>query len=245
MNAYGDRGEFCRFTLQFANVIVCQTKWQHDALRERFQRDSICVPNPIDTQNWRVASRDAESGEYALWVGRYDRFHKRPLLCLQLANRCKDIPFVMIVDRRDDDVERQIRADVPNNVRLIDYVPFDKMPEIFAKARLFVSTGSAEYEGFPNVFLQAATSGVPIVSLEDFDGFLTRSKSGLDAGGDLDLLSQQTLELWNARDEYLSRSDAGQSYVSEYHDLSIVAEKFSQLIHQQLACENSGKSETR
>jgi glycosyltransferase involved in cell wall biosynthesis len=78
----------------------------------------------------------------------------------------------MIVNPHDSELETQIRKAIPQNVELVDYVPFDQMPHEFAQARAFLCTGSPVHEGFPNVLLQSAASHTPICSLSDFDDFL-------------------------------------------------------------------------
>ena len=191
---WGDTAQELRFVLRHATEIVCQSRWQLDALQQRFGRRGHLIRNPIDVSAWSGVQTDQQP--YALWIGRYDDFHKRPLLMLQAAAECPAIPFKLVINRLDPTIERQVRRSCPANVELIDYVPFDQMPSWFAGARLFVSTGAPDCEGFPNVLLQAAAAGTPIVSLEDFDGFLAASGAGVDCGGSIARLAAELRSRW-------------------------------------------------
>jgi glycosyltransferase involved in cell wall biosynthesis len=191
VNEYGESTVAARFCLDHATVIVCQTQWQQQQLREWFDRDGVWIRNPIDIDAWQASiERTAAAGDNrpagVLWVGRYDRFHKRPTLALEIARRCPEIQFHMVINAHDREVAAEIHRTAPTNVKLIPYVPFDQMPAMFARAQVFLSTSAASFEGFPNVLLQAVASGRPIVSLEDFDGFLRRSHAGNVTHGDLD-----------------------------------------------------------
>ena len=118
-----------------------------------------------------------------LWVGRADRFHKRPQLALQIANACPQLRFVLIVDKRDPTVEQAVAEDVPPNVELRGKTAYADMPHYFKNAMLFLNTGSRDHEGFPNVLLQAAASEVPIITLEVGAEFLMRADCGVCAEG--------------------------------------------------------------
>src|SRR5690606_12542002 len=56
-----------------------------------------------------------------------------------------------------------------------------------ARSHLLVST--SEQEGFPNIFIQAWMREVPVVSLVDPDGVLTRQRIGIRASTDDELIA--------------------------------------------------------
>ncbi len=78
----------------------------------------------------------------------------------------------------------------PKNVELCDRVDFDAMPAQYHGCRCLLATGSQAYEGFPNVLLQAAAAETPIVSLQDFDGFLNASGAGNVCKDNIDQAAQ-------------------------------------------------------
>ncbi len=63
-------------------------------------------------------------------------------------------------------------------------------PHNIMGADVLLATGSQAYEGFPNVLLQAAAAETPIVSLQDFDGFLNASSAGNVCQDDIDQAAQ-------------------------------------------------------
>lgn len=230
VSRWGDAAAPRRYVLRHATQIVCQTQWQLEALQTRFGRQGIIVRNPIEIDRWRLPAPDQPP--YALWIGRYDDFHKRPLLMLRAAAACPDIAFKLVINRGAPEIEQQVRRLRPANVEIIDYVPFDQMPRWFAAARLFVSTGSPQCEGFPNVLLQAAASRTPIVSLEDFDLFLARSRAGVSCDGSLERLITAIKTGWQQPSVDPPAVDA---YLRQHHDHAQVAAAVHAIITRLLA----------
>ncbi|KLU02675.1 Poly(glycerol-phosphate) alpha-glucosyltransferase [Rhodopirellula islandica] len=221
-NECGESSSARRFALLQSDHVVCQSQWQVDRLKQLFDRDGLLSRNPIHREDWQPpfpmpAPEPFTQPFDVLWIGRYDDFHKRPLLMLEAAKKLPNLSFKMIANPFDPDIESRVRQEAPENVELIDRVPFAQMPAVFAAAKLFVSTGSREHEGFPNVLLQAAASHTPIVSLSDHDDFLVRSGAGVACDESMETFTQSIEEPfrrdatdWSRVDEYLDRfHDAG------------------------------------
>ena len=194
------------------------------------QRSSVVIPNPVDGERFLRGVPSEESRTEVLWIGRYDRHHKRPHLVLEVAQLCPNIPFHLVINRSDPQVEREIRSSCPANVRISDYIPGNEIPSAFRAARLFLSTGSNAFEGFPNVLLEAAASGTPIVSLEDFDGFLSDSNAGVATGNDTALLAARVRELWEMPTAWHVHSRSGAEYVRRQHSLPACVSAFLRAI---------------
>jgi glycosyltransferase involved in cell wall biosynthesis len=229
VNPYGERGDVCAYVLRETTAIVAQSPRQQHMLRERFGRDAVVLPNPIDVDDWRrragLASRAraALPDRYALWIGRFDRFHKRPLELLNVARICPEVSFVMVLAGGEADVERELRAECSPNVRMVPSVPFEEMPAVMAGARLLVSTSSAAFEGAPNVFLQAATLGLPIASLEADPGLMAAAGCGATTAADPVRLADLVRRLWV--DDALHQQWAvnGRRYAETTHDAGVIA----------------------
>jgi len=201
VSPYGDRGNDCWRILQEADLIVAQTPEQQRVLRERFGRESTVIANPIDVAEWdarrnQPLESDNTAGleRYVLWVGRADAVHKRPQLCIELAQICPDVTFLLIMNPRDAELEHRLRRERPANVRIISWVPFPQMPSVFGHAAALVNTSLLE--GFANTFLQAALSEVPIASLEVGAPFLGAIGCGCSADGDLSRLAEYLRRVW-------------------------------------------------
>ncbi|MBW3600180.1 MAG: glycosyltransferase family 4 protein [Planctomycetes bacterium] len=233
-NVYGQRGDVCVHALQAADCIVAQTPRQQQVLRDRFRRDAPVIGSPIDLHVWRpLPSTDARSSDrYALWIGRADAFHKRPLLLLDVAERLPETQFLMVMNPGDAEIASQVRSRRPPNVRIIEQVAFEQMPAMLQNAFVFVSTGSAEHEGFPNVMLQAAACGIPIASWEVDPGFIASSECGFVAGGDADALSRYIQSIQDHPDAGETAGQRGLEYVRNHHRSDAISDRIADLIRE-------------
>jgi glycosyltransferase involved in cell wall biosynthesis len=239
IDRYGVRHEHAMECVQVCRNIICQSDWQQTALasvREYFPKSqaplsseirSTVIVNPVSTERFTpndVPNQPNRTG--VLWIGRADRFHKRPLLALDIARRCPSIPFTMVLNPGDSDVRKEIEDRMTPNVSLVDFVPLSEMPQRMQRSRIFLSTGSASYEGFPNVLLEAAASGTPIVSLEDFDGFLIKSEAGGSSEKDVKRAADRILRLNESQMEWEKVSQNCLAYVKQHHSMDAAIKSF-------------------
>ena len=232
LNDYGTPRWMAHFALENADHIFVQTECQQQLLSERFGRHGEIVRNPVrispsDPERWpERGARDT-----IIWIGRSDTFHKRPLLFLELARRCPELPFVMIVNKTDADVFDTLLRDRPDNLTIIEQVPHREIWEHYRQARVFVST--SVYEGFPNTFLQCAVAGVPVASLQgDPEGILAGRGCGLLAEGSMDRLADNVRTLWADQDLAESYSSTFHCYTLKYHSLDSQVAHFDSLLRQ-------------
>ncbi|WP_236623692.1 glycosyltransferase family 4 protein [Rhodopirellula baltica] len=238
-NECGEPSSARRYALMRSDQVVCQSQWQLNRLRQMFHREGLLARNPIVRKDWQPpftnpAPKSFRNPFDVLWIGRYDDFHKRPLLMLEAANKLPHVSFKMIVNPFDPDIEKCVRREAPMNVELIDRVPFAQMPMVFAAAKLFVSTGSLEHEGFPNVLLQSAASHTPIVALSDHDSFLSRSGAGVDCNDSVELLAQRITEQLKSDAINWEKVD---DYLDQHHSADLIASNFANWIRCSIANE--------
>lgn len=235
---YGERGDLCHDAVTSADVIVAQSSVQQELLKNRFGRDSVRMTNAIDLAWWDQMSaaqcktfhEHAVASPYVLWIGRADEFHKRPAICLELARQCPSMEFVMILNPGDPAIERDVRAQVPANVTIVPRVPYHEMPAAIAGATAYVSTGSTEYEGSPNVFLQAAASGVPVLSLEVSSDQLQAAQCMICAGGDINAFAKSVQRIWNDPHLREQLGKRGRTYIEENCQAPHVANELARLL---------------
>lgn len=183
-NGYGATQAACWYAIKHATQVVVQTEVQQVFLADRFERSGVLIRNPLPTLSKPLCAEPLQRST-VLWVGRADMHHKRPHICFALAKELPEIEFTMVVDAPTNRQFKELASGAPANVRMLERIPSSKMWELLSMARLFVSTSSIDFEGFPNVFLQAALARVPIVSLEvDPDGLFTKTGGGFCAQGD-------------------------------------------------------------
>lgn len=220
----GDSGMVCRWILTHADVIFCQTPSQQQNVRQ-FGREAILFRNPIDLDHWFPTSAGESTAppvhtaglqRYALWIGRADRHHKQPLTLIELARQCPQVEFLMVMNSRDDSVEREVRASAPPNVHIVEQIPFGDMPAVMRQAAILVNTSPSE--GFPNTFLQAAACGVPIASLFVEAEFLKASRAGWCAHGNVPALANVIRDCWEGRTDAADRQ-AAREFIATHHSL--------------------------
>ncbi|OOZ35761.1 hypothetical protein BOW51_10405 [Solemya velesiana gill symbiont] len=215
-----------------ADHVLVQTESQLRTLKSRFNRHGELVRNPVkisetDMKGWGKH----DERETILWIGRTDMFHKRPLLFLELAKRCPDLPFVMIVNNTNDTMFTDISTKCPPNLTIVDYVPHKEIWDYYRRARVFVSTSASGYEGFPNTFLQCAVTGVPMASLEvDPEGIFSQKNCGLLSGGSMDKLESDVRFLWSDEVHAQRYTKLFYKYTLEHHSLGRQVDRFEKLL---------------
>lgn len=234
-NPYGDTGATCHYSLTLADAVFVQTPEQQVMLRERFGREGIVIPNPIDLDQWDERARQPLSDEFTgglsqfvLWIGRAESIHKRPQVLLEIARLCPEVPLLMLLNPRDPSVDAATRREAPLNVQIVSQVPFPSMPALFQRALAYVNTSSLE--GFPNAMLQAAASRVPIVSLEVGQAFLSESQSGVFTAGDT-ARAAAVLQSWMTdSSERIRLGENGRLFVEQHHAVGPVTRQLERAL---------------
>ena len=164
--------------------IFVQHRGQLAGLPKRWQPKAYVVPSVAGQSGFVTPHWQRE--KYVAWVAVL-RQVKRPDLLIEIANKKPNIRFVvcggpssfMSSPGYGERILRELRA-VPN----IDFrgpVAPEVAEQIIGNAAVFLST--SEEEGFPNTFLQAWSSGTPVVSLKiDPDRIIQKKKLGMVSG---------------------------------------------------------------
>jgi len=215
------------FGMRHARAVICRTEDQQAALHHGYRRHGIVIrtAHPIPPMS-SVKRRSV------LWAGRIHPL-KQPRLFLDLVERCPEQTHVMVGMR--DSTQTELwesicsRARGLPNLSFEPNLPLHRMDELFATARVFVNTSA--YEGFPNTFVQATLSGVPIVSWTvNPDRILTDQRIGFCAEGSFDqlVLSVRRLSLDDRLYEDYARR--ARTYGVEYHSLERSVSQLQELL---------------
>jgi glycosyltransferase involved in cell wall biosynthesis len=161
--------------LQRTDRIFVQHDGQLSRLSARWQRKATLVPSIAEQP--AAARHHAERSRYVAWVGML-RKPKRPDLLVRLARELPAERFVVCggptTHRSPSDYGTRIIEELQQlpNVEYLGAVTPDVAMRVIAEASLLLST--SDEEGFPNTFLQAWSSGTPVVSLTVDPGQLIR-----------------------------------------------------------------------
>ena len=190
INTYEDVGGVLARGLVAADQVFVQTPWQKELAATNLNLSTELLPNPIDDR-WRLWAAQREQllatllnqypqllNPFVLWTGRTERFHKRPEMAFDVARRLSHHQFVMVLNVTSPEYEAELEEKRPANVLVLKPLPHPQFVALMSRATAFLSTGSRQYEGFPNVFLQAGTLGVPVVSADCDFGILSMSGIG-------------------------------------------------------------------
>ena len=230
-NRYGDRQDELRFIIERANCIVAQTAAQQKRLASLGRR-SIMIRNPIDLTFWHPPIRRMDATQEAsyscgetvprvLWIGRAETVTKRIDLAIAIAASCPSLQFTMVSHSEKDAAGDDLLKELPPNVRHLTKQTPEQMRQLYHDCTALLVTNRASGEGFPNVLLQAAATGLPIVSMDDFDSFIVASGAGVVSGPNLDRLSQTLRE--TAQSVRKGPSVATRNYLQQFHDADVAA----------------------
>jgi len=214
--------------LKMSDITIVQTKEQKESLLENYRKHSILIRNGhhINTKNNTII------GSEILWVGRLKK-SKQPHLFINLAKNFPDHHFVIAgtMDNSFPDYINKLKEDisVTKNISYLGQVPYSKIPSLFQKGMIFVSTSVGE--GFSNTFIEAWNHNIPVVSLNhDPDNCISNFGLGRHSGTieemqrDLhDLLINDGL-----RKEY---GNNGKVYIVQNHDINKTSVDFLKLIN--------------
>ena len=216
-----------KYGLRRADKIVVQTLSQQNLLDSDFGLVSSIIPMPSEgfaDMNKLAHCQSISEGRRILWVGRFQE-EKRIEWLLDLAECCPAYCFDVVGSSNSDSeyaMRMTRRAEALNNVFLHGRVSHDELGAFYSSAHLLCSTSI--YEGFPNVFLEAWSVGLPLVTTFDPDGVISNYKMGRVVDN-VQSLANALIELeetfvWN------SCAASALDYYNSRHSVDAVMEQF-------------------
>jgi glycosyltransferase involved in cell wall biosynthesis len=239
-DVHGLRGRlWFRRAIAGAAGVVSQTEKQRRMLREAFGRESVVIMNPVEIP---AVTASPAAGRRVVWVATY-KASKRPEWFTRLAERHPELECVMagvlppppLTDRDYRDA-LAVAARCPN-LKVQGAVAHERIAEFLREAALFTHTSPAE--GFPNVFLEAWSVGLPSVTCFDPDGIIAREGIGEQ---------HDTFEAWEAAvlrwmADAPGRAAAGvraREYARRVHGSGEIHDRFAAELDRLVALRRSG-----
>jgi glycosyltransferase involved in cell wall biosynthesis len=216
---------FVQHSGQLANL---RRPWQCKA----YVLPKVCIlPGVVGDQ--LIVKPHREREKYVAWVATL-RQHKRPDVLMEIARKMPSFRFVVCggpttfmtsTSFRDRILDELSAAP---NIEYLGQVAPETAQEVIANAALLLSTSDSE--GFPNTFVQAWSSGTPVVSLKiDPDGGIERLGLGR-ISGDVDRAIEDItglIESTDRRDEIAQRT---RRFVVENYSASAVVRLFQRAL---------------
>ena len=222
--------------LSRTDKIFVQHGGQLAALAPRWRSKASILPGIVDRM---VAVKPhSEREKYVAWVAVL-RQVKRPDVLVEMARKLPTIRFVVCggpttffsSPEYTEWILNALRAQP--NIAFLGKVPPQKALQIIADAAILLST--SDEEGFPSTFLEAWSSGTPVISLKlDLDRIIEREELGA-VSGNIERATADILALMESpqrRDEIAARA---QQYIAETHSAATVVPVFEKALARALS----------
>jgi glycosyltransferase involved in cell wall biosynthesis len=231
-----------RWGIRLADTVLVQTRVQQQMLHNGFGRDAQIIPMPcVGPTDSDFVHRElsARAQNRILWVGRLC-LEKRPDRFLDLAIGTPDLQFDLVGPSTDSSYCRDIleRARHIPNVVVHGRATQSQLAEFYQKAACLCCT--SDNEGFPNVFLEAWSHGLPIVSTLDPDGVISKWQLG-SVASDTTTLTSSIRHLLSSESEWHETSQRARRYYCDNHAADGVMPKFEQTFLNLLAIGENAK----
>jgi glycosyltransferase involved in cell wall biosynthesis len=173
----------------------------------------------------------SERPRYVAWVAMLRR-PKRPDLLVEIARKAPSIRFVvcggLTTHRTLGEYGARV-VDALERLPNVDYrgrVDSEEASHVIRDAALLLST--SDQEGFPNTFVQAWSSGTPVVSLQvDPDNIIKRLQLGA-VTGTVDVTVEQLQRLLESPSQRQEIADRAREYVLGHLNAEVVIKLFEQ-----------------
>lgn len=212
--------------VRLAHTIVVQSEEQVQLCQEAFGRHPTLIKSIAALTEAQPAHPEA-----FLWAGRLVSY-KRPLEYIALARALPEAKFWLVGVpiphlEGDERVAAAVAAEAQevSNLELLPPRRHEELQALMASAVASVNT--ADFEGMPNVLLEAWSLGVPALVLShDPDGVVARYGLGGYADGSMEKLVESARVLWDTRERRAEISQRCRDYIRRHHAPAVIAEQW-------------------
>jgi glycosyltransferase involved in cell wall biosynthesis len=217
--------------LSWSDRIFLQHGGQLSALPSNLRSKSFVVPS-IAGESMEIKPHSKRT-KHVAWVGQL-RQPKRPDLLIEIAQKSTDLRFIVCGGPSTLNSPPGYSKEIIDTLRTLPNVEYrgqvspQEALKVIADAAIFLCT--SDEEGFPNTFLQAWSSGTPVVSLRiDPDHVIEQKVLGIVAQGvDGAVVGIKALmDSLDTRDEIALRA---RRHVAKAHSEAVVVAAFQRAI---------------
>ena len=214
--------------LRLADWRIAQTRYQQQQFARHFGCDTAVIASLGPTEH-QLIERDpsglAGRDGGVLWVGRIDP-DKRPELLAEIARRCPQVRFYVVGGaNQDSDWAKRVLEQLRGQANIVVHgrIARDALDELYRQSWALLCTSARE--GFPNTFLEAWSTGLPVVSSYDPDGLIAEHSLGYVSSATdqpTDQLADQLLTMQRQADDYHACAARCYDYFRRYHSVEAI-----------------------
>jgi len=214
-----------RYGLSKAETVISQTRRQYDMLLNHYRRPSEILRAFTRCDSGHSVPGVSPDRRRVLWIGRICP-EKRPHLLVDLS---RDLPGCTVDVIGDANVDNQYVQDFRReaarcpSIVLHGKVSQERLDAMYSEAALLIST--SEMEGFPVIFLEAWSRGIPVLSTFDPDGVIADHGLGWHES-DMERFTITLRKVTDSPEERREASDAALSYYLAHHTVDAAVARF-------------------
>ena len=211
------------YLLNKSDFILLQHAGQE--IRSKYIKGKVAIfPNIIHTNTMPIVAK--YPGDYFIYVGVISILKGVDKLYELIKNVDRKHTFIIVGEPRDSQSKAILEklAQI-ENVVVKGRLNHNETLQLIANARALINT--SYYEGFPNIFLEAWATGVPVISLKVNPGNIFNNNNlGVCCEGDL-----EKMKVYIESDKIHFDRDKLVSYVNDFHDFNTANERFFNIIN--------------
>ncbi len=207
---------------------LVQTTKQQKLLQQVYALESTVLQNSHPVPALKKTARKAA----VLWVANMRDF-KRPHLFIELAKELAPYSISCIMVGAADN--KALKTELLNvqqaysNFQYLGALPVAEVYEQLQTCKLLINTSTEE--GFPNTFIQAWLSGVPVLTLGVDPADIIKTHGLGTVTSSIEEMKQKTTELLNNEEEWLKYSERSRQYAVDHFDITSYVKKFITIIN--------------
>jgi len=215
-----------KYLLKRADIVIQQHTGQ-DLSKHNIKGKVVLFPNILDRSGITVDDYN-KKGKY-MYVGSLTMVKGANTL-LEIVKSGNNNQSLMIIGQPNDRTATGIYEEIKqqNKAELKGRKNHEETMQLMRQARAIINT--SEFEGFPNVFLEAWAMGIPVLSYKVNPGNLFNKYSlGICFNGEL-----KTMKEYIAAGEIPVYDKANMlNYIKEFHDFDTAGKRFLQTVNSQ------------
>jgi glycosyltransferase involved in cell wall biosynthesis len=214
------------FVKKRADYVLLQHEGQRIGCKS-IRGNAVLFPNLIRQSDSLVKNLNCR--KYFVYVGTLTVL-KGTLNLKKLIEQLSDDVAIMIIGEPQDQPSKAVVEELGTKNNLTFTGRLDHATTIEAIANSVALINTSNYEGFPNIFLEAWSNGVPVISLYVNPGnVINKHNLGVFCNGDIKGM-KECIEHF---DTFNIRPDDLKDYVSSYHSFENAATRFKNVLNNQ------------